>query len=103
MSNQSLVALLLMLILRYYCDNSGHGDGYDDKVIRGDDEPRIVSWRVLEGVTEPFNSNVEQLTPPWKLMKMAADNKAAELNIQQALHEYGQLLRHPYVISIILY
>jgi len=84
----------------------GHGwdwDGDTDPAsaprIKGDDEPNIVSWRVLEGVTEPFNSNVEQQVPAWKLMKMAADSKAKEMNIQQALHEYGQLLRHPYMFG----
>ena len=49
---------------------------------------------------EPFNNNLEQRTPAWKLMKAAADSKAKEMNIQQALHEYGQLLRHPYVIRL---
>ena len=32
-------------------------------------------------------------------MKNAADQKAAGLVIQQALHEYGQLLRHPYMFG----
>ncbi|KAJ1440152.1 hypothetical protein B484DRAFT_443650 [Ochromonadaceae sp. CCMP2298] len=65
--------------------------------IKGDDEPHMVSWRVLEGVTEPFDSNQQEA--PWKIMKAAADQKAASRLIQQALHEYGQLLRHPYMFG----
>lgn len=65
----------------------------------GNDEPHIVSWRVLEGVTEPFESQQHREVPAWKLMKDAADQKAASLAIQQALHEYGQLLRHPYMFG----
>lgn len=67
--------------------------------IKGDDEPHIVSWRVLEGITEPFESNQQESIPAWKQMKNAADQKAAGLVIQQALHEYGQLLRHPYMFG----
>jgi hypothetical protein len=67
--------------------------------IKGDDEPHIVSWRVLEGVTEPFESNLQESVPSWKQMKNAADQKAAGLAVQQALHEYGQLLRHPYMFG----
>ena len=58
------------------------------------DEPHIVSWRVLEGVTEPFDSFRPSDIPLWKQMKNAADQKAANMMIQAALHEYGQLLRH---------
>ena len=57
------------------------------------DEPHIVSWRVLEGVTEPFDSFRPSDIPLWKQMKNAADQKAANMMIQAALHEYGQLLR----------
>ena len=32
-------------------------------------------------------------------MKTAADQKAANQMIQQALHEYGQLLKHPYMFG----
>jgi hypothetical protein len=67
--------------------------------IKGDDEPHIVSWRILEGVTEPFESSHQQQIPAWKQLKNAADHKAANLIIQQALHEYGQLLRHPYMFG----
>lgn len=40
--------------------------------IRGDDEPHMVSWRVLEGVTEPFDSYQQNDIPAWKLMKNSA-------------------------------
>ena len=59
-----------------------------------------VSNHALLSIAEPFNNNLEQRTPAWKLMKAAADSKAKEMNIQQALHEYGQLLRHPYVMMV---
>ena len=59
-----------------------------------DDEPHIVSWRVLEGVTEPFDSYRPIDIPVWRQMKTSADLKAANMMIQHALHEYGQLLRH---------
>ena len=46
--------------------------------IRGSDEPQLVSYRVLEGVTEPFEAlRPDGDIPTWKLMKAAADNKAA--------------------------
>lgn len=67
--------------------------------IRGTDEPQLVSYRVLEGVTEPFASNRPDQAPAWKVMKMAADQKAAKQMIQQALQEYGQLLKHPYMFG----
>ena len=67
--------------------------------IKGNDEPHLVSYRVLEGVTEPFEANRPDRAPAWKLMKMAADQKAASQMIQQALHEYGQLLKHPYMFG----
>ena len=72
--------------------------------IKGDDEPRMVSWRVLQGVTEPFDttnsdSSDTSAIPIWKQMKNAADHKAASQAIQQALHEYGQLIRHPYMFG----
>eukprot|EP00981_Chlorochromonas_danica_P011592 scaffold4140_cov178-Ochromonas_danica.AAC.5 len=67
--------------------------------IKGEDEPHLVSWRVLEGITEPFETSQQTHLPPWKLMKNAADQKAASMAIQQALHEYGQLLRHPYMFG----
>ena len=61
---------------------------------KGEDEPHIVSWRVLEGVTEPFDSFRPSEIPLWKQMKNSADQKAANMMIQAALSEYGQLLRH---------
>jgi hypothetical protein len=67
--------------------------------IRGHDEPQLVSYRVLEGVTEPFATNQPDQAPAWKLMKTAADKKAAKQMIQQALQEYGQLLKHPYMFG----
>ena len=62
--------------------------------LKGEDEPHIVSWRVLEGVTEPFDSFRPSDVPLWKQMKNSADQKAANVMVQAALHEYGQLLRH---------
>ncbi|RYH06940.1 hypothetical protein EON65_42270 [archaeon] len=67
--------------------------------MRAEDEPNLVSWRVLEGITEPYATYRQKATPAWKQMKMAADQKAASMQIQQALHEYGQLLRHPYMFG----
>lgn len=67
--------------------------------IKGKDEPQLVSWKVLEGITEPFGTNSENSIPVWKQMKASADQKAANMAMQQALHEYGQILRHPYVFG----
>lgn len=67
--------------------------------IKGDDEPHMVSWHVLEGITEPFESEQHQDIPAWKQMKNSADQKAAGQMIQLALHEYGQILRHPYMFG----
>ena len=66
--------------------------------IKGNDEPQLVSRHVLEGVTEPFES-VKDETPLWKVMKDSADQKAAVQMIQQALHEYGQILKSPHLFG----
>lgn len=73
----------------------GSGQVHESERIRGDDEPRLVNYHVLEGVTEPFEIPEISLVPPWKLIKASADKKASEQLIQSALHEYGQLIRHP--------
>ncbi len=92
--------IAISLVLCLLCiARSGLGEIFDGRRIKGDDEPNIVSWRVLEGVTEPFESEQKQEIPAWKQLKSAADHKAASLMIQQALHEYGQLLRHPYMFG----
>lgn len=90
--------IVLLQFRKIYCEiTSGR--------IKGEDEPRMVSWKVLQGVTEPFdslsmnNQDQENIIPIWKQMKNAADHKAASLAIQQALHEYGQLIRHPYMFG----
>jgi hypothetical protein len=91
---KSILFVFLVLVL-FYQSFASISSGR----IKGDDEPHIVSWRVLEGVTEPFESNKQQAVPAWKQMKAAADHKAASLAVQQALHEYGQILRHPYMFG----
>ena len=63
--------------------------------IRGDDEPRLVNYHLLEGVTEPFEIPEVSLIPLWKSMKSSADKKASEQMIQSALAEYGHLIRSP--------
>jgi len=94
---QKLVAMMVWIALSWLaCPISGE---ISSGRIKGDDEPHIVSWRVLEGVTEPFESNQRDIVPVWKQMKNAADHKAASMAVQQALHEYGQLLRHPYMFG----
>ena len=65
-------------------------------------EPHLVSYSVLEGVVEPFRdpSRVEGEAPPaWKVMKRSADLKAANHLLQQAITEYGQLIKHPYLFA----
>ena len=85
--------LLLGLVAHVECELSGYSAGSDNR-ITGDDEPHMVSWRVLQGIIEPFEESKKSEIPPWKLMKEAADHKAANLAIQQALSSYSQLLRH---------
>jgi hypothetical protein len=93
-SQSEMKGLLLLYLLLFFNSVVIKCEIFSGR-IRGDDEPKIVSWKVLEGITEPFDSNQKIDIPTWKLMKNAADQKAASLMIQQALHEYGQLLRHP--------
>lgn len=66
-------------------------------------EPHLVSYRLLEGVVEPFHDPSRgppgDAPPAWKVMKRAADLKAANHLLRQALAEYGQLLRHPYMFA----
>ena len=62
------------------------------------EEPQLLSFRVLEGVTEPFARSSAD-TPLWREMKASADGKAARKQVQLALAEYGQLLKHPLVFS----
>lgn len=95
MKNILLIFIFCLLLSNIYSD---HFQTINNR-IKGDDEPRLVSWKVLEGVTEPFESYRESQIPAWKIMKNAADQKAASLLIQQALHEYGQLLRHPFLFG----
>jgi hypothetical protein len=95
MKNILLTFIFCLLLSNIYSD---HNQIINDR-IKGDDEPRLVSWKVLEGVTEPFESFKESQIPAWKIMKNAADQKAASMLIQQALHEYGQLLRHPFLFG----
>jgi hypothetical protein len=73
MGSEAMKRLIVILLLWYSrCEMlSGR--------IRGDDEPHIVSWRVLEGVTEPFDSFRPIDIPVWKQMKNSADLKAANM------------------------
>ena len=89
------VLLVIFLLLGIIFVNGEISSGR----IKGTDEPQIVSWRVLEGITEPFETSQQTSIPAWKQMKSSADAKAAAMSIQQALHEYGQILRHPYVFG----
>ena len=84
---------LLLLFLPSISSNSRRIFTEEKESMHLNDEPHIVSWRVLEGVTEPFDSFRPNDIPLWKQMKNAADQKAANMMIQAALHEYGQLLR----------
>lgn len=66
-------------------------------------EPLLVSYRLLEGVVEPFHDSsrgqLGDAPPAWKVMKRSADLKAANHLLRQALTEYGQLIRHPYMFA----
>jgi tetratricopeptide (TPR) repeat protein len=91
--------LLLLLLILTTCTPIYIVSEITSGRIKGDDEPRLVSWKVLEGITEPFGTSYESTIPIWKQMKISADQKAANMAMQQALHEYGQILRHPYVFG----
>jgi hypothetical protein len=91
------MSLILLLILWYY--STFISSEITSGRIKGSDEPQLVSWKVLEGITEPFGTSHENAVPVWKQMKSSADQKAANMAMQQALHEYGQILRHPYVFG----
>jgi hypothetical protein len=67
--------------------------------IKGQDEPQLISYNVLEGVTEPFDAQDSMKTPMWKVMKTSADLKAASGSILQALTEYGQIIKNPSVFG----
>jgi tetratricopeptide (TPR) repeat protein len=71
---------------------------FDANAHAPEEEPLLFSYRVLEGVTEPFASPAQGM-PLWKQMKATADGRAAKKQIQQALVEYGQLLKHPLVFG----
>jgi hypothetical protein len=77
-----------------FIDRPSSGSQY-----KRDNEPKLVSWKVLEGVTEPFDSYKPVDMPAWKQMKVSADHKASNQLMQQALHEYGQLIRHPHIFG----
>jgi len=89
-----LLILIILTILNVYV----YGELTSDR-LAADDEPNLVSWRVLEGVTEPFESFKPVEIPLWKQLKDAADIKAASMSLNQALKEYGQLLKHPYIFG----
>ena len=60
--------------------------------MRGDDEPHIVSWRVLEGVIKSFDSFRPSEIPLWKQMKNSADQKAVNMMLQHAMEERSDIL-----------
>lgn len=96
------LVLLFYILISFLFSSEGEKFGLGGNARgrrKSDDEPRLVSWKVLEGITEPFETSQQSAIPIWKQMKSSADQKAANLAIQQALHEYGQILRHPYVFS----
>lgn len=71
----------------------------NDERIKGDDEPHLVNSKwILEGVTEPFDGKNNDL-PSWRAVKDSADQKLSSQLIHQALHEYGQLIKHPYIFG----
>jgi hypothetical protein len=67
--------------------------------IKGHDEPQLISYRLLEGVTEPFELPEAISIPLWQTMKQSADTKAAQQLYQDSLHEYGQLLKNPLIFG----
>ena len=63
---------------------------------------KIDTHKVLEGITEPFDINLNQNKveiPPWKVLKNAADMKTKQHFNQQALKEYGYILRTPHLYN----
>lgn len=84
--------LILCTLLLFSCTHL-RSEFLNDR-IRGRDEPQLVSYRVLEGVTEPFESSRPDQLPAWKLMKLSADEKSSKKMIQQALIEYGKILKN---------
>lgn len=90
-----VVLLLLSLSWRSTLVNSF----LENNRIKGEDEPNMVSYRVLEGIIEPFELSDKHDVPAWKSMKDMADLKAANMQLQSALESYSQLLKHPYMFG----
>ncbi len=47
---------------------------------------------------EPYTTG-KDIKPAWKTVKARADQKNAERLSQEALFEYGELLKHPYMFG----
>ncbi len=90
--------LFVLLLHIYVCISIKDRVDFQERS-QGDDEPHIVSWRVLEGVIEPFDQNNPDEIPAWKHLKDAADKKAADMQLQQALSSYNHLLKHKYLFG----
>ena len=56
--------------------------------------------RLLEGVVEPFDTDTQEAEPSWRTWKRSADTKAAHNLFQQAVVEYGQLMRSSMFLNI---
>lgn len=59
----------------------------------------IDAHKVLEGITEPFDIKNKAEVPAWKQLKMAADQRVMNRQLQQALKEYGYILRKPHLYN----
>jgi len=59
----------------------------------------IDAHKVLEGITEPFDIDSTNNLPAWKVLKNAADHKASGEHLQQALKEYGYIVKHSHLFS----
>ena len=60
---------------------------------------RLDTHKMLEGITEPFDNDGTSNLPAWKVLKNAADFKASGEYLQQALKEYGYILRHSHLFG----
>ena len=92
-----ILFLILLLLLLHECVSQSQ---LSTGRIRGEDEPQLVNFRLLEGVTEPFEKHrSDSDIPQWKLMKSIADQKASSRLSLQALHEYGSIVKNPSIFG----
>lgn len=94
--------IIIIVVIWYVLSSEGKTQTVttDDHYTNSKDDPfrqyqhvTMSAQRLLEGVVDPFDADAQEAEPSWRTWKRSADMKAAHSLFQQAVVEYGQLMR----------